>query len=256
MGVLTPLSEAIQSRCLIYYRAAPEAVSSVLPEGLEPAVYRGFTMVGLCWTRVLGIPGRWLSKHLAPTSDELAYCFSVASRRPDARHRVWVQHRETNSRFSAHWASRVLGGEYQLAEFRVEETPWRLALDVENGGRRELTLRAESSAEFLGSVFLSAREVEDWLQHSGSTQPRSPLVPSAPDLSVAGGRWTIDPLAVFELRCPFFEDPGRFPPGTLQLDSAFRMVRSRPAREGREASASDAELRDVALRSTAPYVPI
>jgi hypothetical protein len=247
MGVLSPLQRTLKSRCLVYYRAEPDVIARLLPDGVEPAVYRDHTLVGLCWTRCAGLPTR----NLGPTWDELAFCFSVWSGDPSGlEHRVWVSRRETSSRFSAQWVSRVVRGEYELAEFEVSETPSRIRLRVEHDGTEELRLAAESHGELVGSVFLSTREVEEYLQKSGEIEPRNPLIPEAPDLSAAGGSWTIDPLSVYELCCPYFEDAERFPAGSLKLDSAFRWVRLHGERE------HERDVADVALRSTAPYMPI
>ncbi len=245
MGVLSPLQRTLHSRCLVYYRAEPDVIARLLPEDVEPAVYRGYSLVGLRWTRCTGIPG---FRRSAPVWDELSFCFPVASD-DEGSHRVWVSRRETSSRFSAHWVSRVVRGEYELASFEVEDTPARLELTVEHDGTEELHLSAESRGEFVGSLFLSTHQVEEYLQRSGAIQPRNPLVPSAPDLAAAGGNWAIDPLAIYELRCPYFEDEARFPKGSLQQDSAFRLVRVRVERE------RELDLAEVALRS-APYVPI
>lgn len=258
MSVLSPIQRTLKSRCLVYYRADPAVVRECLPPGAEPGVYRGHSLVGLCWTRCVGITGRFLPRRLAPTWDELAYCFPIASatktlgsKRTGTLRRVWVVRRDTNSRFSAHWASRVLGGAYELAEFRVRETPAALELSVQRNGAPELDLASTAAGQLSGSLFLSTREVEEYLSQCGAIEPRNPLVPDSPELASEGGHWAVDPLSVLRLACPFFEDGSRFPKGSLQLDSAFRLVRLAPARANELAAR-----RDVSLNTTAPLAPV
>lgn len=226
------MTRTFLSRCLVYWRAEPRAVRALLPEGLEPAVQRGQSLVGVCWTRYLGIPGRFLPRRMTRAWDDLAFCAPVERRRDRAEsdHGVWVLRRATSSRLAARIAGRLLGGDCERARFDVRETPGALELEVA-GAEDALALSfAAEPGELESAVFLSPREVEQYLRRSGALEPKNPLVPGAPELTSVGGRWAVEPLRVRRVACPFFEDEQRFPHGVLALDSAFRLVRTASVR--------------------------
>ena len=249
MGVLSPLQRTLESRCLVYYRADPAVVAGLLPERIRPSVYRGQALVGLCWTRCVPLGQKLLPRRGSRGGggraglehwDELAFCFPVephgagrsAPKRPERPERkVWIDRRETSPGFAAHWIGRLVRDGAEPARFEVEDHAGGLELLVRHGDAEELRLVAEVAEEPLGSLFLSVRQVEEYLERSGSLHPRNPFVPEAPPLSVGaaanGGGWGLEPLTVRELACPYFEDEARFPSGSLTLDSAFRLVRRR-----------------------------
>lgn len=222
----------MRCRILVVYRVEPGVASRLLPEGLSPRLVQGRAVGLVCYTRLGTLRSRFLPRQGAAL-DHLAYRFAVEREgSTGSEEGTWVQHRETSSWLAGRLGERFVRGEYGRSRFQLQEQAFGLELRVESERGEELYLRAEACGAPTGSMFSRPQELEGFLDASGAVRPLDVFAPEADQIDLNEG-FAPEPLSVFELRAPFFEDERHFPPGTAVLDSAWRLVtrRAQPVHE-------------------------
>ncbi|MCI0410245.1 MAG: hypothetical protein L0191_17085, partial [Acidobacteria bacterium] len=161
------------------------------------------------------------------SSDHLAYRFAVIREERDGpSEATWVARRETSSWLEARCGAKILRADYGRSEFQVREDAFGFELAVASERGQEFYLRAESCAAVQNSLFPGAQALEDFLDECGSVRPHDVFHPEADDLDLDKS-FAPEPLVVFEARSAFFADPALFPPGSTELDSAWKVVSRR-----------------------------
>lgn len=222
MTLLDGLRGRIELRYLLVHRVDPEAVAPLLPSDSTPLVHRGSTLVTLCLTRQQAPWNRWLSWPRR-VRDHLAWRIPVE--RGDPRRRaVFVARRETSSWLVARFHGAVTRGTYRHSRFQMEDDGVHVRLQVElRGGTEVLRVHARRGGELRGSIFATARQAHEYLAFAGPVRPPDPLAPLLDRLDVGDG-WSVEPLAVDDIRVPRFADLGMFPEGSVEFDSLFRLT--------------------------------
>ncbi|MBM3977123.1 MAG: hypothetical protein FJ299_09050 [Planctomycetes bacterium] len=235
MDLITRLRGPIGCRLLIVYRIDLRALAALLPDELEPAPFKGYGLAALVYTHRIRASGRWWQAPPSQGGDFLTLRFTaLAKTGAPKRAAVWIPRRETSSSLSARMASLLLPGEHQRCEVVLEQTDCTLELRVQSTRGEELYLRAGLACELRGSLFAHARELEHWLAEPRVVRPKSPFEALGPDFdrsALASGRLAAEPIEVRELRAHPFDDAQVFAPGTAELDSCWRLVPARGARE-------------------------
>jgi len=218
----------IRCRILAVYHADPGVVLPLLPKGCEPRLSAGRAVAVACYTR---LGGARLLRGRTVGTDHLAYRIAIERpERSDRREGTWIVRRETSSWLEARCGAKLLRGEYGRATFRLCESPFGIELSVEGeeASGESFYLRAEASGMPRGSLFPTAAALEEFLGHQGDVRPLDVFAPEA-DWIDPGESFVPEPLAVFEERSSFFGDARVFPPRSVVLDSAWRLVTRRLA---------------------------
>jgi hypothetical protein len=213
----------VLSRVLVLYRLLPQALARILPRGLEPRQQAGYAVGTACYTR-LGA-GR-LFRGRSAGSEHLAYRFAVlADDEGGPCPATWIARRDTSSWIEARGA-RLLRADYHRSEFQLREEAFGLELSVSGERGEEFYLRGEAAGAAERSLFPNARALEDFLESCGSVRPADIFHPETDQFDLEKS-FAPEPLTVFAARSAFFTDPKLFPPGTAELDSAWRLVTRR-----------------------------
>jgi len=231
MGALAPLRigrRPVRTRVLVLFRADPAVLEPLLPPKTRPRLHAGCGVLGLCYTRLGTLGGRFLPQRLNGSTDHLSYRIAVEFEgRAGSREGTWVLRRETSSWLRARCGGRLQRGDYRRSAFEVEQDALAFGLRVRHGDVEELFLRAGVTLEPTTSLFGSTRGAEEFLTLTRSIRPVDVIAPEADDLDLAEGRVAPEPLQVHELRCAYLADSTDFPAGSLRMDSAFRLVTRR-----------------------------
>lgn len=214
----------VHARCLVVYRADPRAVLPILPGSLRPRLFAGHAIAAACYTR-LGAPALFRRRR-APApggSEHLAY--RIAVELEDGRAATWIARRETSSWLEARCGARLCGGEYARSTFQLREDAFALELSVSGAHGESFYLRGEVAAEARGSLFPSPQALEAFLGEARGVRPYDVFAPEADELDLAE-HFAPEPLCVFEARADYFRS-APFAPGTIELDSAWRIVSRR-----------------------------
>jgi hypothetical protein len=221
------LAGTIKRRLLVNFRADPEIASNLLPPPFRPKLHRGFAIVGICLIRLeherpLGVP-----KLFGLASENAAHRFAVEWTEGDGQlaEGVYIPRRDTDS-----IANRLAGGNLfpvksHAADFSVNDS----------GGHIEIKLQSRDGAcvvEVVGdeasqipsaSSFDSLAEASAFFENgSKGFSPRS-TGDQFDRIDLWTPDWKVGALDVSHVRSSYFEDPSRFPSGSIEFDHALVM---------------------------------
>jgi hypothetical protein len=227
---MRPLFNSVRAvmarRILVNFRVRPDVVAPLLPPPFRPKLVHGWALAGICLIRLEDMRPRWVPRFLGQASENAAHRIAVEWTADGVAHEgVFIPRRDTNSLLNRIAGGRLFPGVHHPARIHCEA----------GGGRYELTLRSKDD---VASVHVIVREAREWPRGSvfGSLAEATAFFrggcggwsPAPGGCGLEGVElhttdWTMHPLAVERAESSFFADPRRFPPGTVELDSALLM---------------------------------
>ena len=214
----------IERRILVNFRVQPEVLQRCVPPPFRVDTVNGQGLAGVCLIRLAHERPWFLPSFLGVGSENAAHRIAVRWDTPEGEASgVYVLRRDTNSRLNVLVGGRLFPGKHHHATFTV----------VENGGTFDIALRSQD-----GAVDIAVR---------GSVVPELPKTSVFPDLAAASTffargavgysatdrpgchdcielcstDWRAEALAVERVASSWFDDPARFPPGSVAFDSAL-----------------------------------
>ncbi len=224
--MLPRLEGTITRRVLLNFRADPEVVRCLVPEPLEVANQNGFAVVGVCLVRLEQLRPKGLPSFMGVSSEGMAHRVAVRYPTPDGwRDGVFVWRRETDRRPIALVGGRVFPGVHRHAEFLIAEDDGRLAMAVfTERNKADVSLEARYPAEWTRtSLFGTFEEASRFFERGDCGFSCSPRTRELEGIQLRTHRWKVIPLQVHRAYSAFFENPDRFPPGSVECDSALLM---------------------------------
>jgi uncharacterized protein YqjF (DUF2071 family) len=211
---------------LVNFRVRPDAVRKVLPPLFRPKLINGWAMAGICLIRLKNIRPHGLPAACGFTSENAAHRIAVEWLDAGAlREGVFIPRRDTSSALQTLVGGRLFPGVHHLAQFEV----------AEGGGKLHLRMRSRDSAVQVevhahpagqipaGSVFTSLAEASSFFERGSAGYS----VTKSPDrfdgLELHTCQWQVEPLEIESVQSSFFDDPNRFPGGTIHFDCALLM---------------------------------
>lgn len=214
----------IDRRILVNFRIDPTVLSGVLPYPFRPKVVRGHAVGGICLIRMNDLGPSFLPFSVVRTSENGALRFAVEWEE-DGRpfQGVYIPERFTTAPLAVFMGQRTFPGKHTRVHFKVREQGDRYSVEMD--GPVPIAIRAQAMDRFVGSqVFQSLDEASEFFRTGSVGYSDAARRPNTFDaLELRSFDWNVEPLAVEEVRCPFFEDPHRFPPGTAVFDHALLM---------------------------------
>jgi hypothetical protein len=226
--VRTPTIKAtIERRVLVNYRVDPDALARVLPKPFRPALVGDFGIAGICLIRLGGIRPAGLPTAVGVTSENAAHRVAVEWDTADGPVTgVYIPRRDTSSRLGALLGGRLFPGWQHRARFQVEETDGSYRVEVSShDGEVRIAVGAHLTAAVMsGSVFESVEQASGFFRCAPVGYAATPHAGVFDGVALTAEGWAIQPLHLDDVRSSYFEDPGRFAPGTATPDSAFLMA--------------------------------
>ena len=221
------LRAVMQRRLLINYCMDPDVLAATLPAPFRPTLVGGYGVAGICLIRLGGLGPVGVPRPLGLTSENVAHRVAVEWDGADGpASGVYVPRRDTSSRLAALAGGRLFPGRQHRARFVVHEQAGRYRVDVASrDGKTQVIVAAHvGSAVMTGSLFEDTDAASAFFRCApvAYTATPHPAVFHGVELGTDG--WQLRPLHVDEIRTSYFEDPARFPPGSVTLDSAFLMA--------------------------------
>jgi hypothetical protein len=216
----------IDRRILINYRVDPEVARKLTPMPFRPQVIGGFAIAGICLIRLRRIRPRGAPSGVGLTTENAAHRFAVQCDSPSGQVTgVFIPRRDTNSRLTALAGGRLFPGWHHRARFDVEESDDRYSVKLTShadGCRIQVAARL-SDVVMQGSVFEDIGEASRFFRDAslGYSVRRHGACFDAVELTSQD--WRLFPLTVEQAASSYFDDTGTFPPGSIELDSAFLM---------------------------------
>jgi hypothetical protein len=241
----------VARRMLVNYRLDPDIAARCLPAPLRPKLAHGWAVAGVCLIRMCDLRPWFSPVPLLGSSENGALRFAVEWDVGDRTEQgVYIPERFTTSRLAAWAGQRMFPGKHSLATFRVEEEADRIHLAMDGPLTIDVTARPVERLE--GSrLFAAVAEASEFFrlgacgysEAGGAAGQRGCF----DGVEFRFAAWRPEPLAVESVRCNYFDDAVRFPPGTAVFDNAllmrevrieFHQVPSRRFAPGREAAAA------------------
>lgn len=226
----------IDRRILVNYRVRPDALQRVLPEPFRPLVVGGWGVAGICLIRLKQIRpqfGGGFSRPIIPAwlgirSENAAHRIAVEwDGGGQRREGVYIPRRDTSSRLNWLVGGRLFPGYHHHARFDVRETDGRYQLSIDSDDRlTHMAIDAHAALELSGgSIFNSLEAASEFFRRGGIGYSATPTSGVFDCLELKSLNWSVAPLAVSRVESSFFDDPQRFPRGTVEFDSALLMRR-------------------------------
>ena len=204
----------------------PEGLAALLPEPFRPKLVHGFGMAGICLIRLEKVRPRGLPAFVGLSSENAAHRIAVEwTEQGRCCQGVYIPRRDTNV-----WLNRLLGGRlfpgwHHAADFVVEDDGDRVALAlISRDGETALNVTGRSAAKLpASSVFGSLEEASEFFQTGAVGWSRASRPGCCEGLELACEQWSAQPFAVEAVTSSYFNDPSRFPTGSVEYDSTLVM---------------------------------
>ncbi len=217
----------IRRRILVNFRVEPRVMQQQLPALFRPKLVGGVALAGICLVRVEQLRPFPVPAALGLSSDNAAHRVAVEWDGDEGapREGVYIPRRDSSSLGTHLMGGRLFPGLQQRADFNVVDDEHGIQVSMRSrDGQVSIALRAHAATSLPPrSCFGSLADASDFFA-AGSLGYSATNDPARLDgLRLVTRGWHIEPLAVDEAHSSFFADPGRFPPGSVELDSALLM---------------------------------
>ncbi|MCI0536629.1 MAG: DUF2071 domain-containing protein [Verrucomicrobiales bacterium] len=227
MKPLIPAVRAVMARrILINFRVKPEAVARLLPPSFRPRLVNGWAMAGVCLIRLEDTRPVWMPRWCGVASENAAHRIAVEwTEDGRSREGVFVPRRDTNSLLIRFAGGRLFPGVHHLAKFRCKQSGARFEVEFRSRDgetRVKVAARRENRGP-ADSVFGSLDEASEFFRAGRcGWSPSNGCGFEGVELHTE--TWTMHGLSVERAESSFFSDPRRFPPGSIEFDSALLML--------------------------------
>lgn len=223
VGMMLPAIQGlIRRRVLVNFRVDPSVMRKLVPESFELQLVDGWAIAGLCLIRLERMRPAWMPVHAGLASESVAYRVAVAG--PDGS-AVYVPRRDTDSRLQVAAGGRLFPARFGRSAFRVLDDGSRLDLDVRSfDGLGDVRLVAQTAAALpASSVFGELATASRFFESGGLAWTPSSAGGRFDVLELRTREWAVSPLAVEVVQSSFYDDPRRFPRGSITFDNALLM---------------------------------
>lgn len=219
-----PVQGVIDRRILANWRIESAELTDVLPDPFRPLTVEGYGVGGVCLIRLTDARPNCLPAALGFESENAAHRIAVEwDEDGETKQGVYVPRRDTSSWAQATFGEEVFAGRYSHAEFSVEETGGRYAVQMDNdeddARMRVVASRIESFPD--DSVFDSLDDASTFFQNGSVGY--SPGEESYEGVELQTKDWAVEPLDVETVESSYFGDESRFSPEAVEFDCALLM---------------------------------
>lgn len=224
---LPVLKGIIRRRLLINFRVDPTVIGRLLPPPFRPKIHRGHAIAGVCLIRLEQVRPAGLPAAIGVSSENAAHRIAVewTDKAGVDREGVFIPRRDTGSRINSLAGGRIFPGEHHHANFTVLDDGDKIDFAMESDDREvSLQVVAETSDNLPGSsVFGSLLEASAFFEGGCLGYSVTTDATRLDGLLLRTLEWRVEALHVSSARSSYFEDQGRFPVGSAELDHALLM---------------------------------
>ncbi|MFJ4778809.1 DUF2071 domain-containing protein [Streptomyces sp. NPDC088762] len=220
------MASVIERRLLVNYRVEPEVAARLLPAGMRPQLAGGWAVAGICLIRLGDTRPRWAPAGTGMRSENAAHRISVEWDGPDGVETgVWIPRRDSGSRVNVLAGGRMFPGAHGSAVFDVRESPEEIGVAYETkDASTRVRVVARVAGELRGSrLFGDLAEASEFFRRGARGYSPARAAGRLDGMELRTDAWRVEATEVVRAESSFFEDSGRFPPGTAHLDCALLM---------------------------------
>lgn len=217
----------IRRRILLNYRVRPAVITPLLPAPFRPKLVAGHAIAGICLIRLEQIRPKGLPALMGLASENSAHRIAVEWDAQGAtREGVFVPRRDTDSCLHALAGGRLFPGVHHLSDFTIIDDDDTIRIRVQPADSEEplveLDLRATDSLPE-DSIFGTLEDSSAFFEAGCIGYSSRPQSCTLDGLTLQVDEWKVSPLKVESARSSYFDNPGIFPPGSIELDHALLM---------------------------------
>jgi hypothetical protein len=224
---LPALHGLVRRRVLVNYRVDPDVAARLLPAPFRPKLVNGRAVAGICLIRLEELRPKGFPAFLGLASENAAHRVAVTwtDDAGEPREGVYIPRRDTGALLPYLAGGRLFPGEPHRARLHVRDAAGVLDLVMAtDDGAGDIRLLARSGDTLpSGSVFESLDDASDFFAGGSVGYSARRSASGVDGLHLHTRRWSIAILDVERVSSRYFEDAGRFPPGSVEYDSSFIM---------------------------------
>jgi len=226
MLIIPRVRGVIDRRILVNYRVKPDVLTRLLPSPFRPFVYRGVGLAGICLIRLKQMRPGFLPAMTGLASENAAHRIAVEwDEHGTTKTGVYIPRRDTSSRLNSLLGGRVFPGLQHHARFDVQETDRNYRIEVtSDDDETHLLVNGSLSQELTSnSIFESVEQASQFFEQGSVGYSITSRPHQFEGIELHSFDWSIQALAVSNVRSSFFENRMLFPQGSIEFDSALLM---------------------------------
>lgn len=223
---ITTLAGRIDHRILVSYKVDPRLLRRYLPAPFRPRTVDGCGIAGFCLIRQRHQRIKGLPRALGLSSALVLFRVAVEWEAGGRLHQgLYVPRRYSSSRIHAlAGGGQIYPGTYRLGRVRFRDLGEEVNLHMHSRERvkQRVVLRAKLARTFPFESVMGKLETAVRFARAGQAgySPRHGRT-LFEGLALEQQSWVAEPLRVSYVQASFFEDPKRFPPGSIFFDHAL-----------------------------------
>ena len=224
--MLPILEGVIARRILLNFRLDPEIAQKTLPPSLKVQSHNGFAIAGICLIRLEELRPRGLPALVGLASENMAHRIAIRYQSDTGeRSGVFIWRRDTDQRIVQMLGGRAFPGPHGSGQFEVFDNGARVDMAIKTKeGRCDVAFSASVSTEWSAtSAFSSFSDASEFFRKGDCGFSCSLNEERLEGIQLRTLAWEMMPMQVSSVRCAFFEDPSRFPPGSVTFDCGLVM---------------------------------
>lgn len=220
------LQGIIDRRILVNYRVDAALLQKLVPSPFRLKLVNGMGIAGICFTKLKQIRPKPMPACVGLSSENAAHRIAVEWEESEiCREGVYIPWQATSSRFNTCIGGKLFPAVFHYANFQVKEDDEIFHIRVKSdNGQVQLAIEAHTTSEFpQSSIFVSLEDASTFFERCsrGYSATRQPGKLDGLELQCVN--WKVEPLQMTKLSSSFFNDLGRFPDGSVQLDCVLLM---------------------------------
>lgn len=227
MQRLPVIAGVIKRRMLVNFRAVPEVIQPLLPQGMRPKLHGEHAIAGICLIRLEQMRPKAFPAIMGMASENAAHRIAVEWNDAEgALHEgVYIPRRDTDSRINALAGGRIFPGEHHLSRFQVEDEAGKIRFAMQSAdGEVEITLEGREGRDWPAeSCFSSLAESSNFFYGGSVGYSATKKGCRLDGMQLRTETWKVVPLSISKVHTSFFLDERRFPNGAILFDHALVM---------------------------------
>ncbi len=223
---LPAITGIIDRRILANYRVDPDSMATVLPAPFRPQVVDGYAIGGICLIRLKQIRPRWFPASWGFGSENAAHRIAVEwDSNGQAMQGVYIPRRDTNSKLNSLVGGRLFPGIHHHSQFSVAEQgeQYSVTMESSDGAAKVHVTGAVAPSIPTSSVFASVESASEFFERGSLGYSDTKTDGKFDGLELECQNWRVEALQVDAVESSYFEDPTRFPSGSVEFDCALLM---------------------------------
>ncbi|KAA1261651.1 hypothetical protein LF1_42060 [Rubripirellula obstinata] len=223
---LPNISGIIDRRILANYRIDPDVMAALLPPPFQPWCVGGFAIAGICLIRLKNVRPTAIPIPWGIGSENAAHRIAVQWETDGKMQRgVYIPRRDTDSWLNSIAGGRVFPGLHHHAKFSVKEINDNYRVEMQSDdGQASIGVAGKLASAIPDSSLFPSIESASQFFEDGSVGYSDTLTDGKYDgLELKCQNWHVDALEITEMSSSYFDDPMKFPPGSITFDCALLM---------------------------------